>query len=81
MLHLRALRQPRVQLADEPWFERVVRAAFAQRRKMLANALGAGLGLPLDAVRRAAVAAGVDPTRRAETLTLREFAELAARLS
>ena len=48
---------------------------------MLANALGAGLGLPLEAVRRAAAAAGIDPTRRAETLSLLEFAALTAELS
>ena len=77
VLHLRVLREPRVPLADPRRFESVVRAAFAQRRKMLANALGAGLGLPLDVVRRAAAAAGVDPTRRAETLSLSEFAALA----
>jgi len=80
VLHLRMLREPRVPLADARRFETVVRAAFAQRRKMLANALGAGLGLPLDVVRRAATGAGVDPARRAETLTLVEFAELTARL-
>jgi 16S rRNA (adenine1518-N6/adenine1519-N6)-dimethyltransferase len=77
VLHLRVLREPRVPLADPRRFESVVRAAFAQRRKMLANALGAGLGLPLDVVRRAATSAGVDPTRRAETLSLSEFAALA----
>lgn len=80
VLHLRMLREPRVPLRDERRFEAVVRAAFAQRRKMLGNALGAGLGLPLDVVRRAAAAAGVDPTRRAETLTLSEFAALATGL-
>jgi 16S rRNA (adenine1518-N6/adenine1519-N6)-dimethyltransferase len=77
VLHLRVLREPRVPLGDPRRFERVVRAAFAQRRKMLANALGAGLGLPLDVVRRAATTVGVDPTRRAETLSLAEFAALA----
>jgi 16S rRNA (adenine1518-N6/adenine1519-N6)-dimethyltransferase len=80
VLHLRVLREPRVPLADPRRFESVVRAAFAQRRKMLANALAAGLGLPLDVVRRSAAAAGVDPTRRAETLTLSEFAALATGL-
>ena len=80
VLHLRVLPQPRVALADPRRFESVVRAAFAQRRKMLANALGAGLGLPLDVVRRAAAASGVDPTRRAETLTLTEFAALTTAL-
>ncbi len=81
VLHLRVLREPRVPLADERRFETVVRAAFAQRRKVLANALGAGLGLPLEVVRRAAGLAGVDPGRRAETLSLQEFADLTTRLS
>jgi len=80
VLHLRVLREPRVPLRDSRRFEAVVRAAFAQRRKMLGNALGAGLGLPVDVVRKAAAAAGVDLTRRAETLTLSEFAALATRL-
>jgi 16S rRNA (adenine1518-N6/adenine1519-N6)-dimethyltransferase len=80
VLHLRMLPEPRVPLRDPRRFEAVVRAAFAQRRKMLGNALGAGLGLPLDVVRRAAAAAGVDPTRRAETLTISEFAALATGL-
>jgi 16S rRNA (adenine1518-N6/adenine1519-N6)-dimethyltransferase len=81
VLHLRVLPEPRVPVANLQRFETVVRAAFAQRRKMLANTLGAGLGLPLDVVRLAARQAGVDPTRRAETLTLSEFSELTARLS
>jgi 16S rRNA (adenine1518-N6/adenine1519-N6)-dimethyltransferase len=80
VLHLRVLREPRVPLRDSRRFEAVVRAAFAQRRKMLGNALGAGLGLPVDVVRKAAAAAGVDLTRRAETLTLSEFAALATGL-
>ena len=81
VLHLRVLREARVPLDDPRRFERVVRAALAQRRKMLANAVGAGLGLPLDVVRRAATTAGIDPTRRAETLSLSEFAALATRLA
>jgi 16S rRNA (adenine1518-N6/adenine1519-N6)-dimethyltransferase len=81
VLHLRVLAAPRVALADERRFQAVVRAAFGQRRKMLANALAAGLGLPLEAVRRAATTAGVDPARRAETLTILEFVELARQLS
>jgi len=57
-----------------------VRAAFAQRRKTLANALAAGLGVPVEAARQAAGAAGVDPARRAETLDIKDFAALARRL-
>jgi 16S rRNA (adenine1518-N6/adenine1519-N6)-dimethyltransferase len=80
VLHLRVLRRPRVELADAQRFQAVVRAAFGQRRKMLANALAAGLGVSLEVVRRAATTAGVEPGRRAETLTILEFAELARRL-
>jgi 16S rRNA (adenine1518-N6/adenine1519-N6)-dimethyltransferase len=80
VVHLRVLPAPRVPLADERRFHVVVRSAFAQRRKMLANGLAGTLGVPVERVREAAQAAGIDPTRRAETLDLPEFAALAARL-
>jgi 16S rRNA (adenine1518-N6/adenine1519-N6)-dimethyltransferase len=80
VLHLRVLERPRIELADEARFHAVVRAAFLQRRKMLANALAAGLGVRVDAAREAASAAGIDPARRAETLTIQEFAMLLSRL-
>ena len=80
VLRLTPLPAPPVELADEPRFEAVVRAAFAQRRKTLVNALAKGLGLPVGAAREAAASAGVDPGRRAETLDIREFAEVARRL-
>lgn len=56
-------------------FQAVVRAAFQMRRKTLRNALR-GLG---DAERadRALSAAGIDPGRRGETLSIEEFARLA----
>jgi 16S rRNA (adenine1518-N6/adenine1519-N6)-dimethyltransferase len=54
-----------------------VRAAFAQRRKNLANTLSAGLGLPVERARALVAGADIDPARRAETLTLAEFARLA----
>jgi 16S rRNA (adenine1518-N6/adenine1519-N6)-dimethyltransferase len=70
----------RVPPALEPRFREVVRAAFAQRRKTLANALAAGLGRSLGVVREAATTCGVDAGRRAETLTIEEFVSLAGRL-
>jgi len=81
VIRLAVLPAPRVALADERRFHVVVRAAFAQRRKTLANTLAAGLGLPAEAIRAAAEAAGIDPSRRAETLTILEFAALTGRLS
>ncbi len=54
----------------------VVDAAFAQRRKMLRAALGAWAG---ESRRAAAVleAAGIDPTRRGETLDVTDFLAIA----
>jgi 16S rRNA (adenine1518-N6/adenine1519-N6)-dimethyltransferase len=62
---------------DEQLFTRVVQAAFGQRRKTLRNALSAGL-LPLDAAAAVTVleASGIDPRRRAETLSVDEFVTL-----
>ncbi len=80
VLRLVPLPIPRVDLPDEQRFEAVVRAAFARRRKTLANALAVGLGLSVGATRDAATSAGVDPGRRAETLSIQEFAEVARRL-
>lgn len=81
VVHLRVLPGPRVALRDERRFHTVVRAAFGQRRKMLANALAAGLSLPLETAREEAGRAGIDPRRRAETLTIDEFAALTDRLA
>lgn len=59
--------------AQELWFGRVVKAAFGQRRKTLANSLSGGLGLPRPRVAGALEGAGIDPMRRAETLAISEF--------
>ena len=67
--------------ADEATFFRAARAGFGQRRKMLRNSLSAGLALPPAYVEEALTGAGVDPRRRAETLTLQEWAEVAGAIS
>jgi len=71
---------PRVPPALQARFEKVVKAAFSSRRKTLANALAGALGVSLGTARQAATTCGVDPGRRAETLTIEEFVELTARL-
>lgn len=63
--------------ADLHSLERVTAAAFGQRRKMLRSALRA---LVPDAA-ALLTAAGIDPTRRAETLDLAEFCALARALA
>jgi 16S rRNA (adenine1518-N6/adenine1519-N6)-dimethyltransferase len=62
---------------DEAFLFRVVRAAFGQRRKTLRNALSGGdLGLSASEAEIGLEAAGIDPTRRAETATVAEFVAL-----
>ena len=68
--------EPPVTVADEKLFFRVVRAAFGQRRKTLSNALK-GAGFDKELIRTALPAAGIDGTRRGETLSLMEFAAIA----
>jgi 16S rRNA (adenine1518-N6/adenine1519-N6)-dimethyltransferase len=60
--------------ADVRALERVTAAAFGQRRKMLRQSLKSLGGETLLG------AAGIDPTRRAETLSVAEFVALANRL-
>jgi len=65
---------------DEKLFlMKVVRAAFAQRRKTLRNSLtkSGAFGAPKEAVLDAMDAAGIDPGRRPQTLALEEFDLLA----
>lgn len=74
VVRLDARSAPRVALRDDALFRRVVLAGFATRRKTLRNALGAAFGKP--AALAALDAAGIDPMRRAETLSIEEFAQL-----
>lgn len=71
--------QPAVDVAPADFF-RVVSAGFGQRRKQLRNSLAAGLGLSHGAIETALTEAGIQPSRRAETLTLAEWGELCGRL-
>lgn len=69
--------RPRLDLpvgVSEEAFFRVVRAGFGQKRKTLRNSLSAGLRLPPLHVEEALRRAAIDPRRRAETLSLEEWA-------
>lgn len=67
---------PPVAVEDEKLFFRVVKAAFAQRRKTLSNTLKT-TGLGAGTVAAILTAAGIDGIRRGETLSLEEFARIA----
>ncbi len=68
--------QPPVPVTDEPGFFRLVRAGFSASRKQIANSLTQGLGLPKADVLPLLEKSGIAPQRRAETLTLDEWAQL-----
>jgi 16S rRNA (adenine1518-N6/adenine1519-N6)-dimethyltransferase len=72
-----AFRPPAVALSDELAFERMVRSMFTQRRKTLANALKPFAEREGRPAPEALAAAGIDPSRRPETLQLTELARLA----
>lgn len=76
---LRLTRRPKpvAEVTDEARFRRVVKAAFAQRRKTLSNSLKSDKALAEQVDFAAAlVRAGIDGKRRAETLSVEEFARL-----
>ena len=68
--------QPAVAVTDENSFFELVRAGFASPRKQLANSLAQGLGKTKAEVLPLLTAADIAPQRRAETLTLEEWARL-----
>ncbi len=67
--------QPAVDV-DIAGFFRVVRAGFSAPRKQLRNSLAQGLSISPDNAVELLNKAGISPQRRAETLTLKEWAEL-----
>jgi 16S rRNA (adenine1518-N6/adenine1519-N6)-dimethyltransferase len=68
--------QPAVEIADKESFFRLVRAGFSASRKQLGNSLAQGLGLPKAEVLSLLERTGIVAQRRAETLTLEEWARL-----
>jgi 16S rRNA (adenine1518-N6/adenine1519-N6)-dimethyltransferase len=76
ILRLEVRPQPAVPVADINRFFQVVKAGFSQKRKQLRNALAGGLRLTAAQADALLEQAGVAGQRRAETLTLPEWAAL-----
>ncbi len=76
ILRFKALPSPRVDVGDETLFRRVVKAAFAQRRKTLWNCLKFAGFLSDEKLSGILANCRIDPGRRGETLSLDEFAAL-----
>ncbi|MBI2870045.1 MAG: ribosomal RNA small subunit methyltransferase A [Chloroflexi bacterium] len=68
--------RPLVPPEDDPSFFQLARAGFTASRKQIANSLAQGLGWPKTGVLEMLNEAGIDPMRRAETLTLDDWLRL-----
>ncbi len=76
----------RIDLYPHPWiprdkldlFFRLAKAGFSQKRKTLRNSLGGGMAWTREMTTRVLETAGIDPNRRAETLSLDEWIALTA---
>ncbi len=71
-----AFRPDRVAIADRSRFDALVRHVFTQRRKMLGTSLQSLARQDGTDAKAWLAAAGIDPQRRPETLSLEEFARL-----
>ena len=76
ILKINLYSQPAVEVADNESFFGLVRAGFTAARKQIGNSLAQGLGLPKAEVLSLLEKASIVPQRRAETLTLGEWARL-----
>ncbi|MGE5613031.1 MAG: 16S rRNA (adenine(1518)-N(6)/adenine(1519)-N(6))-dimethyltransferase RsmA [Bacillota bacterium] len=83
VIKLEIFDRPPVEVRDEALFFRLVKAAFAQRRKTLANALINSGYFGLDREKTGAMLSelGIGKKQRGETLTIEQFAQLANYLS
>jgi 16S rRNA (adenine1518-N6/adenine1519-N6)-dimethyltransferase len=81
ILVLKRRAQPLFPDVDAKRFFRIVKAGFSQKRKTLLNSLSGGLAISKDEARELLTQSKIDPGRRAQTVTLEEWAALYAAAS
>lgn len=77
VLNLHIRKEKPVELIDEKMFFACIKSGFGQRRKTLLNSLTGMAGLSKEEIKAVLSAAEIDPIRRAETLSMEEFAAIA----
>jgi 16S rRNA (adenine1518-N6/adenine1519-N6)-dimethyltransferase len=77
VIHIEVYKKPPLDIVDEELFFKVVRTSFAKRRKTLVNALK----YVSEDIRETLLKAGIEPDRRAETVSMSEFAIISDLLS
>lgn len=76
ILRIEPLTEARLPQSEIEGFFEIVRAGFGQKRKQLRNSLAQGLHLPTQTIDQGMNMAGVDPERRAQTLSVDEWISL-----
>ncbi|PAE14782.1 16S rRNA (adenine(1518)-N(6)/adenine(1519)-N(6))-dimethyltransferase [Virgibacillus sp. 7505] len=79
VLHLELRKEPPVRVDDEKFFFDLIQASFGQRRKTLRNNLNRHFAsrFSKEELEDIMIEAGIDGTRRGESLSMEEFAALA----
>ena len=77
VIKLELYKDKAVKVKDEKFLFKLIKAAFAQRRKTMVNSVSAVTDISKDDIRKALADIGKDENVRGETLSLEEFAELA----
>lgn len=67
-------------VTDEKVFFKMVKSAFAQRRKTILNSLSSGMGIGKDLISKAVEMADLSPTARAEALTMEQLVTLSNKI-
>ncbi len=80
ILVLKRRQEPLFPDVDPKQFFRLVKAGFSQKRKTLLNSLSGGWALSREQAGALIEAAGIDPKRRAQTLSLQEWRDLLRQL-
>ena len=81
VIRLDISREPRYAVRDEKLFFRIVRSAFAQRRKQILNPLSSALGIDKTVLADMLEACGIKPTARPEELKMEEIVALCDKIS
>lgn len=77
VVRMRVCEKPNVLVKDEKLFFKVVKAAFAMRRKTLLNCLSNGFSKDKQIIENILTSIGIEPSIRGERLGINEFAKIA----
>ena len=81
LIRLIVKKEPRLKLSDYKHFRKTIKAAFAQRRKTLSNALSAGFSeLSKEQINAVIADCGFESTIRGERLDIAQFVKLSDKI-